>query len=150
MGLSNDSRVALGVSPYAQGFIQDRATDLMTSTCQIFTPNLGDGQYDAVSGTVGTAAPTYKYEGPCRLWEVPGGQSVVVGDQEVNITQTYFALPFFVSPLPERGDTIQILTSDDPDLEGRTVVIKSTVRGGGLRASRRFLVEVADSPKSTW
>lgn len=150
MGLSNDSPVRLGVSPYAQRFIQNRALHLMTSTCVIYTPNVSDATYDPVTGTAGAAAPAYRYEGPCRLWEVPGGQSVVVGDQEVTITQTYFALPFWVTPLPERGDTIEILTSDDADLVGRTVSIKSTIRGGGLRASRRFLVEVADSPKSSW
>ena len=152
MNLDQSSAVHLGVSPYAQGYIQDRAMDLMTSTCRVYTPSTGinTGTYDPVTGKVTATPGTIKYEGPCRLWEVPGGQTIVVGDQELSVTQTYLSMPYWVTPLPERDDVIQILTSDDPDLVGRSVSIVSTIRGGGLRASRRFQVQVADSKKATW
>lgn len=150
MTLGEDSPIHLGVSPFSQGYIQDRALDLMTSRCRIFKPSVGPGTYDKATGKVTAGVGTFKYEGPCRLWEVPGGQNVVIGDQEINVTQTYFSLPYWVTPLPEKDDVIQILESDDPDLVGRSIIVKSTVRGGGLRASRRFLVEVSDSKKATW
>lgn len=152
MSLEQDSPIHLGVSPYAQSYIQDRATDLMTSTCRVFKPSTGvsSGTYDPVTGQVTAGPGAVKYEGPCRLWEVPGGQGIVIGDQEVVVTQTYFALPYWVTPLPEKDDVIQMLTSDDPDLVGRSISIMSTIRGGGLRASRRFQVQVSDSKKASW
>lgn len=150
MSLGNDSHIQLGVSPFSQTFLQDHATDLMTSSCRVYTPNLGVGTYDRVTGRVTAGDPVIKYEGPCRIWEVPGGQQIIVGDEEITVTQTYLSLPYWITPLPENDDIIQVIESDDPDLVGRTLSVVSTVRGGGLRASRRFQVKISESKKATW
>lgn len=90
-----------------------------------------------------------KYEGVCRFWEVQAGSPVVIGDQQVTVTQSYLSLPFD-SYVPEQDDIVLITKSADHDLEGRTVQVVSTVRGGGLRASRKFQVRLVESQKASW
>jgi len=136
------------VSPYAAQYIRNKAVDLMNGACRITKP--GEVVYDKATRTSRVAEGALKYEGPCRLWEVPAGSQVVVGDEQITVSQTYFSIPHWVMPLPEADDIILITTSDDPDLAGRMIKIMSTVRGGGLRASRRFQVRVSDSKKDTW
>jgi hypothetical protein len=150
MTLADDSPIFMRVSPYSQAYIQNKAQELMNSRVKIFTPDLGGGTYDPVTGDVTPGEGTFKYEGPARIWEVPGGQNIVIGEEEVTVTQTYLSIPYWVMPLPEMDDVIAVLESDDPDLVGRTVIIQNTIRGGGLRASRRFQVQVSDSKKSEW
>ena len=81
---------------------------------------------------------------------MPGGQQIVVGDEEITITKTQFSIPYWVMPLPEEDDIVVMIESVDPDLVGRTLSIQSVVRGGGLRSSRLFQVQIAESKKSTW
>jgi hypothetical protein len=153
VGTAVKSAINLKVSRYAQRYIRDKATELMPGTCRFYAPpNTDDpGNYNPTTGDWSSGAITVKWTGPCRIWEVAAGQQVVVGEQEIVTTQTYLSLPFDVTPLPEHDDIIEVLTyPDDPDLVGRTVSIEDFVRGGGLRASRRFLVTVQSSNKSTW
>lgn len=104
---------------------------------------------DRSTGKAQRVVKTLKYEGVCRFWEVLGGQQALVGDQQIVMSSSYLSLPFD-APVPESDDVVKITKSVDPDLEGRVVRIVSVVRGGGLRASRRFLVQVVDSQKETW
>ena len=130
------------VSPFAKEYIRKRAEMLMNGTCRIWTPSEDrvrqpDGSYKAAPGLT-------KYEGPCRLWEVSAGSLQSVNDQMVAETNTYFSIPWD-APVPESQDWIKIITHEDPALVGRTVYIHSMYKGGGLRASRRFMVEIKDA-----
>lgn len=134
------------ISPFARSYVRRRTADHMVDACKIWTP--GDPVIDA-NGVATRAEGTLKYEGQCRFWEVNAGQQIVVAGEQITMTQAYLTLPYN-SVVPESDDIIQITASDDADLVGRTVNVISVVRGGGLRASRKFLVQVVDSKKATW
>jgi len=135
------------ISPMASGYIRKRATDLMHDACKIYTP--GKPVLDRTTGKTHTPAPTMKYQGPCRYWEVQAGQQILVGEEELVMTQSYLSLPYDAA-VPESDDTVQITASSDPTLVGTTVSVISVVRGGGLRASRKLLVRVVESQKGSW
>src|SRR5512139_3555892 len=118
----------------------------MVDRCKIWKP--GDVIVDA-NGDAHRDVALLKYEGPCRFWEVNAGAQVVVGDQQISMTQSYLSLPFD-SIIPEQDDIVQITASVDSDLVGRVVNVTGVVRGGGLRASRKFSVQVVESKKATW
>lgn len=136
-----------GVSPFAAAYVRRRAALWMQDACQIWTP--GPVVKDPVTFHGTRSQGTNKYDGPCRFWEVAAGQQALLGDQQIVFSQSYLALPYS-APVPETDDIVKITQSVDPDLVGRTVEVISVIRGGGLRASRRFLVRVLDSKSSTW
>jgi|SRR5690606_35677725 len=119
----------------------------MEDTCRIYRPGAMVIDPDNDSAKRGDA--DIKYEGKCRFWEVQAGSPVVIGDQQVTVTQSYLSLPFD-SYVPEQDDIVLIIASADSDLVGRTVQVVATVRGGGLRASRKFQVRLVESQKATW
>lgn len=134
------------ISPFAASYVRRRTSEHMVDACKIWRP--GPPVVDA-NGVAKRAVAQLKYEGPCRFWEVNAGQQIIVGDEQITMTQAYLSLPYN-SVVPESDDIVQITASDDNDLVGRTVNVLSVVRGGGLRASRKFLVQVIDSKKATW
>ena len=134
------------VSPFAASYVRKRTTEHMVDACKIWTP--GDVEVDE-DGSAYRGEGEVKYEGPCRFWEVNAGQQIVIGDEQINMSQAYLTLPFD-SVIPEQDDVVQITKSVDSDLEGRVVNITGVVRGGGLRASRRFSVQVVESKKASW
>ena len=135
------------ISPFLAGYIRKRATQLMVDQCQIYTSSVP--QMDVTSGLVTRTPGGIKYEGPCRVWEVRGGVQQLIGDIQQNLNSTYLSIPWD-APLPESDDSVVITKSVDSDLEGRTVSIQGMTRGGGLRASRVFLVQLQDSSMDTW
>lgn len=135
------------ISPVAAAYIRKRATALMNDACIVYNPD--DPVLDDTTGTVTTPYTEAKYEGPCRYWEVPAGQVMRVGEENIVLAQSYLSLPWD-APIPESSDTIEITQSEDPSLIGTTVTVVSTVRGGELRGSRRMLVRVTESEKGTW
>lgn len=135
------------ISPFAAAYVRKRTRDHMVDACKIWKP--GDVVLDRNTGKATRTVDTVKYEGPCRFWEVANGNQALVGDEQVVFSQSYLSIPYN-APVPESDDIVQITASVDADLVGRTVAIVSTVRGGGLRASRRFLVSVIESQKETW
>lgn len=139
--------MAVRISPFQARYVRHRATELMVDQCKIW--KAGSPLLDRVSGNTQRSQENVKYEGRCRFWEVSGGNQTLIGDQQIVMTQTYFSIPFN-APVPESDDIVQITASVDPDLVGRTLNILTTMRGGGLRASRRFTVELIDSQASTW
>lgn len=119
----------------------------MVDECRIWKP--GPMVTDRTSGKAARSVLEVKYEGVCRFWEISAGQQAIIGGEQLTLSSSYLTIPFS-APVPESDDIIKITKSVDPDLEGRTVRVVSVVRGGGLRASRRFLVQVIDSQKDTW
>ena len=134
------------VSPFAASYVRKRTSERMTDACKVWKP--GKPVLDS-DGNASRPEETLKYEGPCRFWEVQSGQQIVVGDQQISMSQSYLSLPFD-TVIPEVDDVVQITESVDSDLIGRVVNITGVVRGGGLRASRKFSVQVVTSKKETW
>ena len=145
--LAQDSPIRMQIGTYPRDHIRQRATDLMSARVKISRPGT---TYDPVTRRDISTEGDILYEGPARIWEVPAGQQVVIGEEEIVVTSTYLAIPFWVQPLPESDDLIVVTQSDDEDLVGRSLDIVSTVRGGGLRASRRFQVKISESKKRSW
>lgn len=134
------------ISPFAKSYLRRRATEQLWDACRIYK----QGKMTVGDNFSARRSPAViKYEGACRLWEVPASSQVVIGDSQLVVSQTYLSLPWD-APVPESDDIVLITKSDDPDLVGRTVSIVSVVRGGGLRGTRKFTVKVLDSKKETW
>jgi hypothetical protein len=134
------------ISPFAASYVRRRTTEHMVDRCKVWKP--GDIIVDT-DGNAHREVGTVKYEGPCRFWEVNAGQQIVVGDEQISMTQSYLSLPFD-SVVPEQDDVVEITACVDSDLVGRMVNITGVVRGGGLRASRKFSVQVVESKKASW
>lgn len=113
----------------------------MTDTCIIYKASGAtlDRTNFKTTRTIGTS----RYTGPCRYWEAQAGNQVLLGDEEVTITQTFLSLPFN-APIPEHDDIVEITQSDDPTLVGTTVAVVGVAQGGGLRGSRVLSVQVVD------
>ena len=135
------------ISPFAASYVRKRTTEHMVDHCKIWTP--GEIVVDPDTGRAQRLQGEIKYDGPCRFWEVNAGPQIVVGEQQITSSEAYLTLPFN-SVVPEDDDVVQITASVDEDLVGRMVNILSVVRGGGLRASRRFRVQVVESTKASW
>jgi hypothetical protein len=137
----------VGISKFGRSYVRKRATQRQDDACKIWKP--GPVVVDKSTGKSSRSVLQVKYEGPCRFWEVTAGQQIVVGDEQITMTQAYLSLPYN-APIPEADDVVEITHSDDTDLIGRTVEVISAVRGGGLRASRRLMVKVRESKKANW
>lgn len=137
----------VGISTFGRNYVRKRATQRQDDACKIWKP--GPVVVDKTTGKSNRQVAQVKYEGPCRFWEVSAGQQIVVGDEQITMSQSYLSLPYN-APIPESDDIVEITRSDDTDLIGRTVEVISVVRGGGLRASRKLQVRVRESKKSTW
>ena len=135
------------ISPFAASYVRKRTTEHMVDACIIWTP--GEIVVDPDTGQAQRAQGTIKYQGPCRFWEVNAGPQIVVGEEQITTAEAYLSLPYN-SIVPESDDVVQITASVDEDLVGRMVNVLSVVRGGGLRASRRFRVQVVESTKASW
>lgn len=136
------------ISPYAQTYIRARAEDLLTDTCRITSVteailNRFTNEYSNPSGLV-------IYEGPCRLWEIATSMTVTVGEEQLGIGTTMLSLPWDIDPVPQPTHLVEILTSQDQDLIGRTGVLGKPARGGNLRATRKFVLQTDDSAKVEW
>jgi hypothetical protein len=134
------------ISPFAASYVRKRTTEHMVDRCKIWTP--GDVVIDD-DGRATRSESVVKYEGPCRFWEVNAGQQIVVGDEQISMTSSFLTLPYN-AVIPEQDDVVQITASVDNDLVGRVVNITGVMRGGGLRASRKFTVQVVESKKPNW
>ena len=135
------------ISPVLARYIRKRATELMVDECMIYTA--GKPVLDNTTGSVTRDQGEIKYEGPCRVWEVRGSGQTLIGDVQMNTDSTYLSIPWD-APLPESDDIITITKSVDTDLVGRSVSITAITRGGGLRASRVFTVQLQDSEMAAW
>lgn len=136
-----------GISSYARKYVRERTADRMVDACKIWKP--GPPVLDPATGKTKRGPGTTKYEGPCRVWEAPVGSPTFDTQQKLVVTATYLSIPFD-APVPDQDDVVLITKSDDSDLQGRTVSIVSMVRGGGLRASRRFQVRIVTSNRDNW
>lgn len=131
------------ISPFARAYGRSRAGELMEDAVRITRPGPVKVVYDPVTRKTTTTSGVDVYVGKARLWEVSAGGHQVVGDQEFRVSQTYLSIPWD-APIPEPEDRVLITSSVDPQLVGRSLLILSTTRGGGLRVSRKMSVRFTD------
>jgi len=114
------------------------------ATCRITRPSYAElVTYDSVTG-VATREHTDElvYEGPCRIELIPGSQVQYPNDQAQTVSTTVMYVPWHVDNI-QVLDQVEMLTEDDPTLVGpKLFTVVAQQRGGGLRTSRRFNVEV--------
>lgn len=136
------------MSKYGAGYLRDRANDLLTDTCRITrgTEHVLDPDTNEYSQPEGELV----YEGPCRLWATQPGAAIQLGSENISVDVSMLSLPWNIDPIPEMEDLVEMLTSPDPDVVGRTLTLGSPARGGNLRATRRFTVKTESSTKATW
>lgn len=81
------------------------------------------------------------YEGQCRIWELTGSNSVVVGDVDVYQQTTNLSIPWDETAVIKRSDEVTILTAPtDSQMVGKRYQIQTIAKAGELRATRRFEV----------
>lgn len=136
-----------GITKFSRSYARRRATDRMVDRCKIYRP--GPVTLDRATGTTTREVDRIKYEGKCRLWEVGSGGETMLGGEQVVQAQSYLSLPFN-APVPESDDIVEVTGHSDAELVGRTVKVIGVTRGGGLRASRVFSVQVIDSQRASW
>jgi Family of unknown function (DUF6093) len=126
------------ISPRAKAYVRRAAEAQFTCTVRIFattvpTLNTTTGLYTSSEGAE-------VYSGPARIWSVDGGQVIAVGEGDYAYQSTFCSIPWDTVPVPDVDQQIEVLTSDDTDLVGRTFRIMSVDGGGQARATRRMQI----------
>ena len=81
------------------------------------------------------------YEGICRIWEVAGASSIMVGDTDIYQKTTQLSIPWDTPEIIRRYDEVTILTApQDSQMVGKRYEIQTVAKAGELRATRRFEV----------
>ena len=127
----------------ARAFVQSRAQDFMSTTCEIKRPH--DPSFDISTGFGNAGSRSTIYTGKCRVHEVTNGPVVMIGEDEISQQNTQISIPWNADPVPIKGDYIKITASRvDTNLVGRLFVITDMAKSGELRATRRFNVSVIE------
>lgn len=115
------------------------AERLMTDTCRIYSMGSG-GTFDPVTGQITDATSTV-YSGKCRVKQVPGFKTggELVGESVVPRTAPIVTIPHSVTDV-RAGMRVEILTSADPALIGRPLLIEA-VHAGTHATARRLICE---------
>lgn len=132
--------ISLGISSRALDYVRSRAENIMQATCRI--ERVLKPTFDQSTGNATAGGRQTIYEGPCRIWEVSGGNVVMVGEDEVSMQNTQLSIPWDVDPVPIKYDQVQILAHNtDDSLIGKRFEILSGAKAGELRATRRFAIQ---------
>lgn len=128
------------ISARARSYVRNRATAQMNYWCsieRITGPNLDETTLRATSG-----GREIIYEGICRIWEVTGGGTFAVAEEEYALQTTNLSIPWDTDPVPQRDDEVEILEAPtDADMVGRRYRILDVAKAGELRATRRFQIQ---------
>lgn len=138
----------IGISRFAQRYVELRATELLTDQCLVY--RTGEPSIDHETNEYRYPEPIVIYEGPCRLWESPASLAMNLNDEQVQLTTPYISFPWDIDPIPEMEDVVKVTESRDSDIVGRTFTLGAPSRGGNLRGSRRFVVKSESSSKEEW
>lgn len=137
------------ISSFARSYLRKRAELLMTDACVVRDPTATRISYNPATRQATTSTGVERYSGACRLYQVPAGAHLEIGDDEYVVSTVVLALPWD-APVPEPHDIVEMTGSDDPDVIGRHLGILGIERGGGLRGSRRMAVRFIESDKEEW
>lgn len=132
------------ISPFSRSYLRKRASDKMEDLCEIWRH--GTLPLNKATGVVTTTKQTLLYSGKCRIWQVVAGTQVLMGDEQIVMSTTYLSLPYDAY-VPNYDDIIHVIKTSDPALNSSYFHVVGTSFSGGLRASRRFTVDVLSSPR---
>jgi hypothetical protein len=128
------------ISTRARSYIRRKATEQMNFECvveRVSGPSLDKQTLRSTAG-----GREVIYEGPCRIWEVTGGATFNVAEEEYSLQNTNLSIPWDADPVPITDDEVQILDAPtDPHMVGRRYRIVDVAKAGELRATRRFQVQ---------
>lgn len=129
-----------GISNRARAYIRSRAEANLTYECRIERVSAGTFDVDDSIYTAGEA--TELYEGPCRVWQVSGGNAVDINSEGLVLQQTKISIPWNEGIGVKRDDEVKILAATyDAALVGKRFRIMDVDKGGDLRATRTFTVQ---------
>jgi len=129
------------ITAEARAFVRNRATEVMEYTCRITRRSLPEGYDEDTLVYTPDGLAEVIYEGVCRLWEVSGAATVVVGDTDIYQQTTQLSIPWDTTALIMRYDEVEILTAPTDSQEvGKRYEIQTVAKAGELRATRRFEV----------
>jgi Family of unknown function (DUF6093) len=126
----------------ARNYVRSRVTaEFMNYECRV--ERVAYSSYDETTLHSVSATREIIYEGPCRLWEVPGAATVLVGESDLQVESTQLSLPWDINPVPKRNDEVIITGSaeeEDSTILGKRFQIQTSAKAGELRPSRRYTV----------
>ena len=127
------------VSARARNYVRSRVENFQEYTCRI--ERVSKPSYDEETLHSIPGAREVLYEGPCRLWAISGGGTIVVGDNDVSQQDTMLSIPWDETAIIKRHDEVKILTANtDSQVVGLRFEVQTIEKAGELRATRRFAV----------
>lgn len=100
--------------------------------------------FDINTGQSNSGANTLVYHGKARFWEVTGGGTVIVGEDEISQENTQMSIPWNASGVPIKGDLVKVDADPDANMVGRVFAIQSMAKSGLLRPTRRYSVQMVE------
>jgi hypothetical protein len=138
--------MASPISPLARKYVRSRATAVMEYTCLI--ERVQKPSYDNTTLVAAPGSRETLYEGICRIWEVSGASTVLVGENDITYQSTQLSIPWDTSTVVRKGDEGVILTAPaDSQMVGKRFQIDTVAKAGELRATRRFSITLLQAQK---
>ncbi len=126
------------VSSRTKAIVRKQAEAQFSCTVRIWTP--APASFDAASGQYTSNEGAEKYRGAARIWSVQANGVLSVGEGDLAMQATYCSIPWNHTPIPDVDDWVEMLSSDDTDLPGRTWRVIGVDGGGLMRATRRLQI----------
>ncbi len=124
------------ISSRAREYVRSRIIRDMTFTVQVERVTRATYDEDTLVGSPGTR--TELYTGPARIWEVQGGNTVVIGEADVDIPSTQISFPHDTELFRKDDEVIVIASTHDPAMVGKRYQLQSSAKAGELRPTRRY------------
>lgn len=105
----------------AIAYLRRQATAQMRDQVRIKRPSVP--VYDATTGIATGSTETVGYTGVAHLHPAQGGAAVFQGDQLQAMVQIQCSIPWDASPVPHEEDHVEVVSSEDTAVVGRTLRI---------------------------
>ena len=129
------------ISAYARKWVRARATGVMECECRITRGQRPEGYDEDTLVYTPAGLAEVIYEGKCRIWELSGAASIMVGDSDIYQQTTQLSIPWDTAAVIQRYDEVVITKAPQDSQElGKRYEIQTVAKGGELRATRRFEV----------
>jgi len=131
------------ISPRARDYVRSRATAVMEYRCK--AERLNKATVDDQLVAQPASRTTLASDLPCRIWEIQGSSSVLVGDTTVMMQNVQLSTPWN-SVILKKDDEIEITyaPTQDTAMMGKRFKVVSTAFAGELRATRRYNVKAVE------
>lgn len=110
-----------GIPQIGIDYLRKQATALMRDQVRIKRPDVP--VYNPTTGLAVGATSSTGYTGVAHLHPAQGGAAVYQGDQLQSLVQIQVSIPWNATPVPMEDDHVEVLSTEDPALVGRTLRI---------------------------